>query len=394
MNSFNEYKNTWILRGDSLNITNPGNELVYRNIESADSVYLPDTCKYLSYGNNCICFVTYDDLYSIKFQQFWFGKQHEEFSFVRFNAEINFNSNKWPERKIDNRIVDLKTTNDGLFALVVSADGDLLLYKWKAEKDGFDNEYLLVKIKIPDIDSYRDDTTPKILISTMGLQNIVIVYNIPQGVFIGKFNDGARVVQMEEIKTFRSCKDSIVLSLEESNINENSKILKIWGVEFKKKRIFKLDYAISKTGKSKFKEYGFNVVDKNFSASNIIDIRISNVMLFYNPKKNLYHYNKFIFLCTNSPNLIYVSHANVEINKFFPLIYNIDDDMFNFSGIKEIALSTKCSELDTIEVINDQLMIFGSSNCGRWNAYYFPYYRNKSQEKKHYCYDMDNLVDS
>lgn len=394
MDRFLREKSTWILRGKDYNI-NSSDSFVFQNIDSIEGVYLPDTCKLITYGNDCVCFVSYNELNTINYQQFWFDEKHKEISFIHTNAKINFTGQKWPMLKIDKDIIDIKATQRGLFALAVSDNNKFLLYKWKSEPDGFENEYSVVKMDVPNFN--RQESNPKILVATSGVHNIVLIYNIPQGVFIGRYIDGQKNVELEEIKFFPSTDNAIKykFTLIEKEVSDKATHLEYWGVDTETYKLFKYKYSLTKTEKSKLYYLKARTLDENFFSSEITDMRIANILVHCNDRKDKYEYSKFLFLSTNNPKCIYMVHHSLnDTYTISPLIYNSNEKSL-FKPFKEMAFDVDLGYLDSLCIINNQLLIFGNSNEEGWKFYKFPFFvRNPDVVKNTINYHFEDTTES
>lgn len=131
MTLLNNNKEFWPInrvRGDAKIPNRDGITPVAGKFLAVSDMYLPNTIKYIAYENGLICFVTYDDLYSIKYMKYWRDSEGGISRMDIENAKLCFESQKYPHVDSNDKIYGIQVTVNGLFALISESEKDNIIY--------------------------------------------------------------------------------------------------------------------------------------------------------------------------------------------------------------------------------------------------------------------------
>ena len=377
----------WITnKGSKMGFNTDGLVFKHGAFSEITSLFLPKTIKFITICENTFYFVTYDDLYSIKYVDNWLDSCKQINTTNQEAAQYGFYSGDYWNIKVPMPILGIQATKRGLFALITDEgyDGNLYIHKWD-----LNGGHILAEPFVYSIDELKrkQDDDIRFITSDNKRSSELLLYGINNNsVYTGKLSKGQRKVFLEKAEKLSVfCNNqSIAFTLKQS-VDEHSTHIDYWGffwdVEKNKPLFFEYRHSISQKEDSKlyYKELSCDCFDIN-------SIMFKNVTSIYKATIKVVAGHKtkdissdFLLLATKDPNVIFLMQDSGKGFHMSPLIYEKSAHIKN--GLDEIAFGELKSYVDTICVANERFLLYGNRDDDAWGIYTCPYYTQKDSEK-------------
>lgn len=340
---------------------------------------LPNNILRLVADEDCFYFLTVDDLYSVKFQQ-WRGIS-SIIGNVNHGSSEHYNESKWPYRKAAQPFLDIQATKIGLFALSSTPDDRFVIYRWVRDHDGIEDTPTTIHVSGIPVSIFREKEI-RFLIASSEKQSTLMLYGLKSRlVFIGRFQKGANEVTLEEqplINRHFNQNPMFIFALKNNVIPEESKRLEFWGIDTNNKTIFQYQYSLSGAKKSESKLFidfkpGFVPVGFDFAA--ITGMAVSSATIFIDHLKSNNAKKEFIFLSAKVPATIYAIYINTSrIYHTIDFLGDQERDTGKRQDMLDVSYKTVVNE---VLVAFNRYFLFGDSDNEEWYAYELPYYETE-----------------
>ncbi len=353
-------KDLWIYRGMDVENKKFKKGIFYE----LNKIFLLPAIKYIVHNKNYICFVTFDDEYSIKYIDNWMLSEDGK-KIKRDAAENNYKSQKYLSFKTLEKIIDIQITDNGLFALTVSneVENALHIIKWDFIGDTITNAFNIYSANV----IYNNIENIKFLASDYKKMNYILLYNTKEEYcYTGILKDGDKNICFEQIEKIKNQfkNPTLILYVDSTKNNNAENYIEYWGYDNTNNIFFTYQHSICKTLNSKLllkklkSDYYFN------------NIKVTAINAFNRENKsNSKNANMLLLLATENPNIIFTAHNTID--NYYELIPLFYDKNFKLIELNNIAYPQLNGKIDIL-CLFDSRLIYGNKNINMWGVYDFP----------------------
>lgn len=332
---------------------------------------LSDNIQALTSDFDYFYFVTNNKPQLVSYQRYWIDTAGIENESLKNAAKINFNTKKWPTVNANNPVIDIRATNKGLYALTINSESKLFVVEWKRDSDALNenaNHILIADVDLPVNGTNLENL--RFLVASSNKRNYIFLYCTDTSeVYFGEILVGQTTVKCQHIDKLKGLshdnEPELLLAIKDPSIKNKQEYLDILGMEKKTGTLFTYSFPIKQNLQSKLVRHGTIQATSGLDTRKATVVSPVNYCAYFDVERNEKRIIPLIFVATELPNKIFaVSTDNTD---------NIDNKNVH-QMIKSDTVADSNAQINAIEVLFSNLLVFGNSITKEWTLYPLPYY--------------------